>query len=106
MALGLDLEHRKAVLLVEEGDPLNQAGQTLRRRGRLRLQSDAFAGREHLPNVFADAVVVLRVRGKHQRLELLDINCPAVADYAFVGLGVNRKSTRLNSSHLGISYAV
>src|SRR5208282_267990 len=95
MALGLDLEHRKAVLLVEERDALNQAGQTLGRRGRVRLQSDAFAGREHLSLEAADTVVILRIRREHQRLELLDVNSPVGADNALVGLGVNHLAHEL-----------
>src|SRR5437899_6606689 len=59
-----------------------------------RMAHETLLGKVPIP-----AAQVLRIRGEAEDLEV------AAAEYAGA-LGTDRKSTRLNSSHLGISYAV
>src|SRR5690625_6972534 len=73
---------------------------------------EAYADDAFLGAVYADALYVKGFGGIEGRLELVAVGHdgqrsePAVLDYDLSLGQVDRKSTRLNSSHVAISYAV
>src|SRR2546427_5977328 len=64
--------------------------------------------KRHLHNAFADSQTSLGAFIQHSRLELCmrELLQPAHAQRTITEVAIDRKSTRLNSSHSQISYAV
>src|SRR5471030_131448 len=92
--------------------------ESLRQRIETQVDEEAFAVLHHLLPIgvafleqLGDIEAGVGVGGRHQRVNIRPVLCPHIAQQvgwnrAGGGNRVDRKSTRLNSSHLGISYAV